>query len=156
MTTKGFLAYLSADLTGIPDTTSTPIPFNATAWDTTGGEWALGPGGFFVWTPAISVATVVRLKMHASWTPANGPLKPGYGKLWVVKEHAATADLQLSEGAMDGPLSPANPRIEYDFPWLAQPGDVFEPYCWLATGANGHALQGHADMRTCFSGTYEA
>lgn len=158
MTTHGIRVYFTNDQTGIPDATHTKVAFDTVMYDTD-AEW---DAVNFIWKPKFSVATIVRVTAHVSWGVPVGVTGVGYGKIWS-HWNPLTTNFGLGEGAIDGPISVANPRIGYHDERLCQPGDQCHVAAMFFSGANGHVIQsGSIDLqddtsnRSYFAASYEA
>src|ERR1700730_175844 len=162
MSTHGIRVYFVNDQVGIPDNFHQLIKFDTVLYDTD-GEW---DGVKFEWHPKFLLPTIVRLTAHISWaTPAGvvNSVNGGYGKIWTHWHNAGVLDEGHGEGAVDGPLSQAAPRIGYHDERLCQPGDFCHVAARFFSGANGHAVQagaadasGETPNRSYFAASYEA
>ena len=155
----GIYVYFVNDQINILDEHHTRIDFDTVLYDTD-SEW---DATTLTWRPQITTPKLCRLDAHVSWTTPSGASGVGYAKIWAHVKNANNANFnrQLGEGRRDGPLSAANPGINYSSQYLLQPGDNIHLVFMGFSGANGHAIQSGSDddadgtpQRSFFAASY--
>jgi hypothetical protein len=147
--THGFCVHLIQDQVGINDATHTRVLFDTShaikEFDTD-NEWDLTHSAF---NPSFTTPHIVTFSWGLSWTPPAGVVHSvlgGYGKSWVhLQSMSLATDLGFGEGAIDGPLSAANARMQGTMDVMVTP-NIQDPVMVhlaveLFSGQNGHAIQ---------------
>lgn len=129
--------YFANDQINILDNHHQRVDFDAVLEDDD-GWW---DAATFTWRPLNPLPLDLTILAHISWGPP--PNTTGYGKFWAHDKHntGLVPDRQIGEGRRDGPLSAANPGINFGANYRLQPSHNLHMVFMGFSGADGHVIQ---------------